>query len=257
MSRGLEASRPVALLVAAACAACAGPPRTQSTGSDPRAVRIADQVIAALGGRARWDALVGLEWTFETAVGDTLRPGRRHAWNKHTGWHRVEGTNRQGIPFVFLNQLDSGEGRAWMGGAPMVGDTLGKLMRRARSLWINDSYWMLMPYKLRDPGVHLGYGGDTTIASTVYGRLTLRFDHVGDTPGDRYWVYVNRANHRVERWDYVLEGEQPPPETWTWEGWEQHGGLWFPTVHKSGDRTVFTRRITTVQAFPAATFAAP
>jgi len=231
--------------------------RGETADSDPRAVRIADQVMGALGGRQRWNALVGLTWTFESAVGDTLRPGRRHCWNKHTGWHRVEGTNRQGIPFLFVDQLDTGVGKAWMIGAPMEGDTVPKLMRRARSLWINDTYWMLMPYKLRDPGVRLKYAGDSTLSGATYDRLALSFENVGDTPGDRYWVYVNRANHRVERWDFVLQGESPPPETWTWEGYERHGGLWFPTVHRNGDRTIFTRHVETVSGFPPETFASP
>ena len=158
---------------------------------------------------------------------------------------------------MFVDRLDTGEGRAWMNRAPMEGDTVTKLVRRARSLWINDAYWMLMPYKLRDPGVRLRYAGDSTLSGATYDRLALSFDKVGDTPGDRYWVYVNRANHRVERWEFVLQGESPPPETWTWEGYEQHGGLWFPTVHRNADRTIFTRHVQTVGEFPPETFAAP
>ena len=231
--------------------------RSETPDSDPRAIEIAEQVMTALGGWPRWHALVGLRWTFESAVGDTVRPGRRHVWNMHTGWHRVEGKTRQGVPFVFVDHLDTGKGWAWMNGAAMEGDTVPKLVRRSKSLWTNDSYWMLMPYKLRDPGVRLGYAGDTTVAGVTCDRLALTFEQVGETPGDRYWVHVNRANHRVEKWEHVLQGDQPPPEVWTWEGWEEHAGLWFPTVHRNGDRTIYTRAIETVGEFPAATFTAP
>jgi hypothetical protein len=213
--------------------------------------------MQALGGRERWDALGGLRWTFQSATGDTLRPGRTHAWDRRGDRHRVEGKNRQGQPFVMMHRMDATGGAAWMNGVAIEGDSLAKLVKRATSLWINDTYWMLMPYKLRDPGVRLRYDGEARDGDAVYDRLALSFENVGDTPGDRYWVHVNRANHRVEKWEYVLQGSAPPPELWTWEGWEEHGGLWFPTVHRNGNRAIYTRDVEVVTEFPAALFSAP
>ena len=46
----------------------------------------------ALGGQARWDALPGLQWTFRAVLHDTVKAVRRHSWEKHTGRHRVDGT---------------------------------------------------------------------------------------------------------------------------------------------------------------------
>ena len=239
----------LAMLPAAGCA------RAPATGD--RATVIADQVMQALGGKPAWEKLQGLRWTFEVSVNDTLRPGRRHAWNKMSGWQRVEGKTRTGMPYCFIGSLNSGEGMAWMDGNAIEGDSLQKLIKRSRSIWINDTYWMLMPYKLRDPGVKLGYDGDTLIAGTTYDRLALAFENVGDTPGDRYWVYVNRANHRVERWDMVLEGDRPAAESYSWEGWEQHDGLWFPTAHRKDGTVIYTRNIETVSKFADQEFTAP
>lgn len=218
----------------------------ETAASDPRAVRIADQVMAALGGKPAWDRLRVLRWTFEVSVNDTLRPARRHSWDKHTGWHRVDGLTAAGQPFCYIENLKDSTGKAWVGGTPIAGDSLKKLMNRAHALWINDSYWFLMPYKLRDPGVTLKYDGETRDSTgAVYDRIALSFENVGMTPGDRYWVFVNRRNHRVERWEHLLQGAQPPPVPWTWEGWEAHGGLWFPTVHRSARRTLYTRAVQT------------
>jgi len=235
----------------------AAPAHAETPDSDAKAVAIADRVMTALGGRARWDALPGLEWTFEVVVNDTARASRHHLWNKHTGWHKVEGKTRTGQPFVFIDQLDSGKGMAWMAGTPMEGDTVPKLTKRAHSMWTNDSYWFLMPYKLRDPGVHLKYAGDTTTAGVTYDRLALSFENVGETPGDHYWIWVNRANDRVERWQYILQGQQPPPEVWTWEGWEQHDGLWFPTAHRQEKTVIFTHHVSTLTKFAPTAFSAP
>jgi hypothetical protein len=233
-------------LACALAVTLAGTGRAETAASDPKAVAIADQVMKALGGKQHWDALRVLRWTFEVSVNDTLRPGRRHSWDKHTGWHRVEGTTRAGQPFCYVENLNDSTGMAWVGGQAIEGDSLKKLMRSAHAQWINDSYWFLMPYKLRDPGVTLKYDGeasDSARPGVVYDRLALSFENVGMTPGDRYWVYVNRANHRVEKWEHLLQGAQPPPVPWTWEGWEPHEGLWFPTAHKNAGRIIFTRAV--------------
>ena len=232
----------------------------ETAASDPKAVEIADQVMTALGGKARWDALHYLRWTFEASVNDTLRPGRRHAWDKYTGWQRVDGTNRAGLPFTYIENLNDSTGMGWVNKNAIEGDSLKKLMRSAHGAWINDSYWFLMPYKLRDPGVTLKYEGevkDTTGTGIVYDRLALSFENVGMTPGDHYWVYVNQANHRVEKWEHLLQGSQPPPVPWTWEGWEEHAGLWFPTAHKNGTRIIYTRAVETAEQPKPKEFSAP
>lgn len=238
--------------------ACAQKTAQDSSGSDARAIAIADQVMTALGGKKQWDALRGLRWTFGAMLGDSVRSSRRHAWDKLTGQHRVDGVNRQGQSFTLIHTLgDSTSGMAWVNGNKIEGDSLKKLIQRATALWVNDTYWMLMPYKLRDPGVTLMYAGDTTMTGNTYDRLALSFHNVGLTPGDHYWVYVNRADHRVERWEMVLEGDQPPPVAYTWQGWEQHDGLWFPTAHMRDSTDVFTNKIETVQSFAPTEFQKP
>jgi len=249
-----------AVLAVSLVLAAAPPPRApapRASASDPHAVAIADQVLKALGGKERWDHLRGLSWSFDVAVNDTVKSSRRHTWDKSTGWHRVEGVNRAGQPFVFIEQIDGPGGMAWMNRQRIEGDSLAKLLKRAKSMWINDTYWMLMPYKLRDPGVTLRGDGDTTLAGQVYDRIALSFVGVGETPGDHYWVYVNRANHRVERWDMVLQGDQPPPATYTWEGWEPHDGLWFPTAHRQGNVVIYTRKVETLARFKPGEFKTP
>ena len=92
--------------------------------------------MAGLGGKQRWDALVGLRWTFGASVNDTVKTTRRHSWNKQTGWHRVEGKNRAGQDFCYIHQLGSDQGMAWVDGTAIEGDSLQKLLKRANSIWI-------------------------------------------------------------------------------------------------------------------------
>lgn len=247
----------LAALLPAVLAAAAPTARANTADSDPKAVALARRVLKALGGAERWNALPGIRWTFESVANDTVRSVRRHAWDKRHGWQRVEGVGRDGVAYVIATQIDGDGAAAWMNGQPIEGDSLQKLAKRSRSLWRNDAYWFLMPYKLLDPGCRLAPAPDTTVDGTRYRRLALSFEQVGDTPGDRYRVYVNAKTHRVERWDYVLQGQSPPPKSWTWEGWERHGGLWFPTLHRQGGSEIRTRAVETVEAFPPGTFTAP
>ena len=239
--------------------ALARPAGAETAASDPKAIEIADQVMTTLGGKQKWDSLRYLRWSFDVTVGDTVRSSRHHAWDKFSGWQRVDGTNRAGQPFCYIENLNDSTGMGWVNGNAIAGDSLKKLMRSAHGAWINDSYWFLMPYKLRDPGVTLKYDGEVKDSTTaaVYDRLALSFENVGMTPGDRYWVYVNRANHRVEKWEHLLQGMPPPPVPWTWEGWEEHDGLWFPTAHKNGNRTIYTRAVEVASEAKPKEFSAP
>ena len=253
MTRRRSIPLALAMLFAfAAPAAASAPP------SDPAAVAVAHDVLRALGGQQRWDALPGLAWTFRVTTHDTVRVSRRHTWDKRTSRHRVEGTLPGGARFVIVHTLgDSTRGAAWIDGRAIRGDSLHAFIRQATAMWVNDEYWFLMPYKLLDHGVTLRSGGVVRGPSGPCDRVALTFDHVGLTPGDRYWVDVDRATHRVGRWEMVLQGRQPPPVGYTWQGWEQHDGLWFPTEHRQGAFDVLTRDVMTLKEFPAHEFDAP
>ncbi len=244
------------VLAAAATSACAqretGPERARAT---------AKRVLDALGGADRFAALPGLRWHFASSVGDTVRSLRRHAWDRRSGWHRVSGIGRDGIPFEIAHVVgDSTRGWATLGMRRLEGDSLRRAIQRGHALWTNDSYWFLMPYKLLDPGVVLADLGDTTLAGRPHHRLGMSFERVGLTPGDRYTVFVDAADARITRWTYVLEGQSGPPSEWTWEGWEQHDGLWFPTLHRAPEgsaragNAIHTNAVETVREFPAAEF---
>jgi hypothetical protein len=247
---------PLAVMLAALLAP-SGARADAADASDPAAIELAEQVIAALGGAPRWNALPGLRWTFSVEIRDTVKSSRRHSWNKMTGWHRVEGRERSGRPFVIIHNLNDGTGKAWVDGQPIEGDSLHTLIERGKALWVNDAYWFLMPYKLLDPGVILALDTPVVRDGTTYDRLALSFDHVGLTPGDHYWVDIERGTRRVRAWHMVLEGDQPPPRTYTWEGWEQQDGLWFATAHRQGDLNIATGSIETVQTFGPTEFSAP
>ena len=107
--------------------------RAEAPPSDPKALAIADQVMEALGGKDRWDKLHGLRWSFDVSISDTMKSSRRHAWDKMTGWHRVEGIGRTGQPFLLIEQIDGKGGMAWMNSQSIpAGDSLRDEIALAR-----------------------------------------------------------------------------------------------------------------------------
>ncbi len=195
------------------------PSTAAAAGADPRAQAVAERAMAALGGEESWAATRFLRFTFAGA--------RTHHWDKATGRHRLEGKTREGDSYLVLHNLNTREGEAYLNGEKLAGEAAAQWLERAYSAWINDTYWLLMPYKLRDPGVTLSYDGEEEIDGKVYDKLHLRFAGVGLTPGDQYWAYINRETGLMDRWAYILESYEPGQAAthWRWGGWAQHGGI--------------------------------
>lgn len=192
---------------------------------DPKALVIAGQVMEALGGEGAWKKTRFLRFDFAVESDGKIAMSRSHYWDKWTGRYRVEGKTKEGKSFLVLMNLNSREGRAWLDGKPAEGDGLKELLERGWAVWVNDSYWLLMPYKLRDPGVTLALAGEAKVGEAVCDKLLLTFEGVGLTPKDRYWAFVNRHTHLVNRWEYVLQGEKGSPTRWDWKGWKAYGGI--------------------------------
>jgi pyrroloquinoline quinone biosynthesis protein B len=195
--------------------------------SDPRAVEIADQVMERLGGQQAWDQTRYITWSF---VGR-----RRHLWDKHAGRLRLERRGpSSGKDYVIQLDLDTGDGRAWREGEAVLDPgELSNMLKAARSSWINDAYWLVMPYKLKDPGVtlrDLGEGGTTD--GRAADVLELTFAGVGDTPQNKYHVWVTRDSGLVEQWAFFsTAADTEPAFVCPWSGWTRLGRIML-----SGDR---------------------
>ncbi len=213
----------VLVLLPAACAVsgAGGSRHLPAADSDPRAVTVAREVIRELGGPEAWKQARVLEWNFF---------GRRaHCWDTWSGDYRLD----DGAKTVLMN-LNTGEGRVFDGRTEVTDpEAVKKELSRARSVWINDSYWLLMPWKLLDPGVTLALAGERQLPD---GRaadvLVLTFEGVGDTPRNKYEVLVAKDTRRVESWTFWTDRSDAEPKfTTPWTGWKRYGPILL-----SGDR---------------------
>ncbi len=108
-----------------------------------------------------------------------------------------------------------------MDGKKLSGDEAAKALKDAYGTYINDMYWLSMPWKWTDSGVHLNYMGDAKRGDDTVDIVQLTFDHVGLTPGDMYKAFVSRKSHLMTHWEYKLQGGTSG--AWDWEYAETHG----------------------------------
>ncbi len=210
----------LATLVLALAATAADAPA-----AEPKALALATQVMQALGGDEAWRRTRFLRFDFAVESEGKIVMSRSHYWDKWNGRYRVEGKTKEGKPFLVLMNLNSREGSAWQDGKPAEGDLKKELLERGYAVWVNDTYWLLMPYKLQDPGVRLRLEGSAKVGEADCEKLALSFEAVGLTPKDRYWAFVNRETHLVDRWEYILQDEKGPATRWDWKGWKTYGKI--------------------------------
>ena len=186
--------------------------------SDAKAIEIADKVMEAVGGRQNWEATRLIQWNFFGS--------RKLAWDKKTGDVRVDFLKEN--QKIIMN-LHTKEGKA------MRNDTLftkgmpghQQLMERGESVWINDAYWLVLPFKLKDTGVTLKYmGRDTTQEGTPSEVLQLTYKNIGKTPNNKYLVYVDQQQHLINQWDYYPNATDTLPRFQIpWKEYQQFGPI--------------------------------
>lgn len=187
--------------------------------SDPEATAVAERTLQAMGGSEAWESTRYLRFNFFGF--------RLHHWDRYTGRHRLEGQTRDGDAYVVLHNVQTREGTVYLNGELQEGEVKAQWLERAYGAWVNDTYWLLMPYKLRDPGVSLTYEGEEELDGKKYDKLKLTFDGVGLTPGDTYWAWIHRDTGLMDRWAYFLEGWEADksPTSWLWLDWQTYGGI--------------------------------
>ena len=160
-----------------------------------------------------WPEVNRIAFTFKAELPDGRVIKRRHDYDRRTGVNAVTVDGE-------TNRVNVGNFR------PAAATVEDQALYRA---WINDSYWLLMPLKLDDGGVSFGRPQMAQDGLIV----TMSFDGVGLTPGDEYDLRVDLGRDVIDQWTYRPNAETTL--TFTWEGYEEFGGLYLSTVHEPLD----------------------
>jgi hypothetical protein len=221
----------------------------------PTADSVAQRAIDMLAGPA-WDDARYFSFAFNVEREGKIVSSWEQRWDRFTGDYRVSGKNREGEPVVVLMNVNTKEGRAWKNGQEVADpkDLLTLGYRR----FINDTYWLLMGFKTFDPGVSREYAGEKSENGSTYDVVQLAFKEVGLTPGDVYWMWVNRDTGLVDQWHMKLQNMKPEetPSIVRFRDYRRFGGLLISTRREMGGGT-FIRLddITVAKEVPAGAFA--
>lgn len=209
---------------------------------DAKADAVGKQLIAAMGGERAWEKARQFQFDFVVEREGKKAASRSHAWDRYTGDYRVSGVDKAGAPFTVYFNVNTKEGKAFVAGKPAEGEQQASLVKGAYGMFINDTYWLLAPWKIFDPGVRLAYDGEKPCPDGgVCDVLKLSFTDVGLTPRDVYWLYVTRDGHKMVQWQYVLNGSSDPPTTAAWKDWKPFGGILLATEKPMMERPALIR----------------
>ena len=217
--------------------------------SDPRAIEIADAVMQAMGGRESWDRTRYLSWSFFN--------GDDQVWDKWTGRFRWQ---RDSI--VVLMNVETMEGDAWVS-ETLVTDQAAREahLQSGYRNWINSSYWLLMPFKLKDSGVTLRHVGEGAMEDGRAAEiLSLTFQDVGITPQNRYEVFVDKESMLVGQWSYYADTSDTEARfTLPWSNWQEHGAILLSADRgQRSDGSLFAlENVGAYQELPESVFARP
>ncbi len=193
---------------------------------DAKADAVGKEFLAALGGPGAWERARQFQFDFVVERDGKAVARLSHAWDRYTGDYRLAGTEKTGAPFTVYFNVNTKQGKAFVNGKPAEPGEQEELLKMAYERFINDTYWLLAPWKIFDPGVHLSYDGEKPCPTGgTCDVLKLSFENVGLTPKDIYWLWITRDGRQMVAWQYVLDGAQEPATTALWKDWQKFGGL--------------------------------
>lgn len=212
---------------------------------DPEVQRIHDRMMAATDPEGGWGAsrFLRFDWIVQRAGGEPVR--RSHAWDRWEGRARVEADTDDGRMVAVFDTDAPEEGSVWMDGQPVDGESAAPLLNRAHGMHINDSYWLIMPFKWADPGVTTrALDPEADDEGVTWEVVELSFSGVGLTPDNVYRAYIHPETGRMERWAHYRTADADPfVADWTdfqdvGQGvvmaldkpWVDGGRLWFEHV---------------------------
>jgi len=207
-------------LIISLCALAAAPAGAADQSTD-KGQQLATEVWKASGGE-NWTKVKEVHFTF--AVEQEGKPlfSAQHVWNVAAGTDEVKWKDK--------------EGKDHQATANLAAPASGGDEKTAYGRWVNDSYWLLAPLKVRDRGVRVEAGGPKDLKGVTFETLRLTFNSVGLTPTDQYIFYVDPKTKLPVAWDYIPASGAGMQATW--ENFQSVGGLNLATEHNFNGKTI-------------------
>jgi hypothetical protein len=181
----------------------------RAEGQPAGAGRLAQAVWQASGGE-NWPNVQAIDFTFAVEKGGQTVMSAEHHWEVAAQTDHVKWKDKD----VTVNLADPAS---------------DENAKAAYARWVNDSYWLLAPLKLKDRGSNVADEGKKEVDGTECEVLRLSFGKVGLTPNDQYRLYIDPKTKLISSWDYMPEPGKSMHATWT--DYQKSGGLTLATDH--------------------------
>lgn len=225
---------------------CIVPLLNAAAQSDAKAKTIAAKVMKKMGGQKGWDDTRYLAWTFNNQYQVWDKHQNRFRWEKDSTIAIIDTQTKQGKVYVAGRELQNPEEKQ-------------KMLDRAYALFINNSYWLVMPFKLQDPGVTLKYVGEQqTMDGAKADVLQMTFEEVGLTPQNKYHVWVDKNSGLVTQWAFFRNFEDKEPSfTRRWSDYKDYGSVKLASDRSNPQSDFKLTHIAAPTAIPDTAFNSP
>jgi hypothetical protein len=198
-------------------------------------------MVEAMGGAQAFERARYFEFDFVVQRDGREISRRSHRWDRHRGDYRIRFPTGQDTVVAVFNVNDPKSGAVRVNGQDIAGAREDSLLQASYARHINDSYWLIMPYKWRDPGVTLtSQGRQTDAQGREWDVVKLTFAQVGLTPQNEYLAFVNPQTGLMERWHHFPRaGAQPA--IYDWNRWQRFGPILLATEKPSPDGATVIR----------------
>ncbi len=231
-------------------AACSTPdpwpadPKFDTANSDPKAVALADAVMARQGGYGRWKTARYLAWTYY---------GAYHIWDKKLGLYRQEKNDR-----VILMSVEKPAGKIFTGGKRMTDPAqTNDLLSQNYLIWRFATDFLVLPFRLKDAGVTLKQGGPgLTMMHDTADILEMTYKGTGPAGGDgRNQLWVSRKDHLITQWAFYSQATDPQPSfVRDWLDYRAYNGLLLASQRNSATDTLSISHIAVLDTLPRELF---
>ncbi len=177
-----------------------------------KAERLADEMLSALGYES-YQQISNIEWSFPR--------GHSYKWNK-----AEDSVNVIWDQFSVYFSTKTLDGLAKRDGVELSGEEKSKILSLAWEYFANDSFWLVAPFKIKDPGTTREY---VELAGAE--GLLVHYSSGGVTPGDSY-LWILGDDKRPSAWRMWTQKIPIGGLELSWHGWQQLEGAWFAPLHE-------------------------
>lgn len=178
--------------------------------SGPRAEYLTDKMMAALNYNA-WQNLGAIAWSYPR--------GHDYIWDKNANLVSVSWDE-----YTVLMNPENKDGIVYKDNKKVTGNK-HEYINQAFEYFANDSFWLIAPFKARDPGTTR-----KVVKHKGSDALLVQYSSGGVTPGDSY-LWLLDEDGIPKAWKFWASIVPVGGLKFTWENWEDVGGAKISTLH--------------------------